>query len=266
MRNSPNRPTVAIAAVALIAGAQASTAQSPPRAAAPELRVTAEGKIVPSGKAQDRVPQSVQMAFEDRDTVAGAPCPAQSALTPAAAEVLVRRVAEAEAFFPEFVLAVARRESRFEAKARSDAGAYGLMQLMPATAERFGVDRCDPEENVRGGIRYLRLLWERLRNPFYILAAYNAGEAAVAEYKGVPPYPETVAFVAAVISDFYGYPPPNAPIGAASDPSAVPAAAATPVAAVAPRRASPPRPASSRLSRSARATPSGKDWLVLHVE
>jgi soluble lytic murein transglycosylase-like protein len=278
MHISPNWLTGSIAAAAIVASLDHSAAQNAPKDPVPELQVARDGKIIAAAKAQDRIPQSIQMAFEtDAAPAAGrAPCAARSTLTPDAAEALVRRIAEAEDFYPDFVLAVARRESRFDANALSESGAFGLMQLMPATAERFGVDRCEPEGNVRGGIRYLRVLWERLRNPFYILAAYNAGEAAVAEHRGIPPFPETIGFVAAVISDFYGYPPPNAASGIPPGTRALATGTIAPPAAAAPRRGSPVRHASSnttsantlstRTGRSARANATRQDWLVLHME
>ena len=134
-------------------------------------------------------------------------CRRGDVLSAAEAEALVRRVAQAEDFYPDFVVSVARIESHFRVDQVSPKGAVGLMQLMPATAARFAVDICDPADNVRGGIRYLRALHERYHNPFYMLAAYNAGEDAVAQYRGVPPFPETVRYVADVINDFYALPP-----------------------------------------------------------
>ena len=95
--------------------------------------------------------------------------------------------------------------------ALSPKGAIGVMQLMPATAQRFGVDPCDPEGNVRGGIRNLRALLERYRNPLLVLAAYNAGEDAVEQHRGVPPYPETVRYIASVLGDLNGWPKPGGP-------------------------------------------------------
>jgi hypothetical protein len=80
------------------------------------------------------------------------------------------------------------------------------MQLEPETAKHYGVDICDPADNVRGGVRFLRDLHSRYRNPLFILAAYNAGEKALLAHGGVPPYPETVRFVAAVVNDFYDWP------------------------------------------------------------
>lgn len=145
-------------------------------------------------------------------TVRGAtPCPKARAMTPEDARALVIRIASEERFSPDFTLSVAKSESHFDVTALSDKGAFGLMQLMPDTARRFKVDLCDPADNVRGGVRYLQALTTRYRNPLYIVAAYNAGEDAVDKNRGVPPYPETVRFVAQVINDFYTWPTPNAP-------------------------------------------------------
>lgn len=98
---------------------------------------------------------------------------------------------------PEWVLAIVRQESNFNPFAVSVKGAKGLMQLMPATAERFGVnDIFDPAENVHGGIQYLRFLLDRYEgNRELVLAAYNAGEGAVDRYDGIPPYAETQDYV-----------------------------------------------------------------------
>jgi soluble lytic murein transglycosylase-like protein len=91
-------------------------------------------------------------------------------------------------------------ESGFNPRAVSPKSAAGLMQLMPETATRFGVrDRFDPRENVRGGATYLRWLLDTFRgNLTFALAAYNAGEKTVLSRGGVPPYRETVDYVAAV--------------------------------------------------------------------
>jgi soluble lytic murein transglycosylase-like protein len=133
------------------------------------------------------------------------PCPGTGELDPDTARDLVKRVATNEAFFPDFVQSVSKIESAFISNAFSGR-AYGLMQLTPATAERFKVNICDPEDNVRGGIRFLRHLHQRFRNPFYILAAYNAGEQTLIERNGLPPYPETLVYIARVMDDFYEWP------------------------------------------------------------
>jgi Transglycosylase SLT domain len=99
---------------------------------------------------------------------------------------------------PALISAVIRVESNYAARAVSRKGARGLMQLMPATAHRLGVRRSfDPRENIRGGTAYLAELASRFGETSVelILAAYNAGEHAVEEYKGVPPYRETRDYV-----------------------------------------------------------------------
>jgi soluble lytic murein transglycosylase-like protein len=126
-------------------------------------------------------------------------------------EAIVRKVAHDEAFDPDLLLAIARQESGFRMNSVSGAGAVGLMQLMPATAKRFSVDICDPEDNVRGAVRYLRVLQGRYQNPIYVLAAYDAGENAVEQNRGIPPYPETVRYVETILTDLYGWKPFAAP-------------------------------------------------------
>ncbi len=103
---------------------------------------------------------------------------------------------------PALVLAVIAIESAGRPTAVSHAGAQGLMQLMPATARRFGVsDSNDPRQNIRGGVTYLDwLLKEFGRDPVLALAGYNAGEGAVAKHKGVPPFAETRAYVPKVLA------------------------------------------------------------------
>ncbi|WP_254216444.1 lytic transglycosylase domain-containing protein [Tabrizicola sp. TH137] len=103
---------------------------------------------------------------------------------------------------PALALAVMAVESAGRADAVSSAGAQGLMQLIPATAERFGVrDALDPEENIRGGIAYLDWLMKEFdRDPILVLAAYNAGEGAVRANRGVPPYAETRDYVPKVLA------------------------------------------------------------------
>jgi soluble lytic murein transglycosylase-like protein len=98
---------------------------------------------------------------------------------------------------PKLVLAVIQVESNFNPRALSPRDARGLMQLIPATAERFGVnDVWDPIDNLHGGMTYLRWLLDYFDGDVTLaLAAYNAGERAVERHGGVPPYPETRAYV-----------------------------------------------------------------------
>lgn len=103
---------------------------------------------------------------------------------------------------PALVVAVIAVESAGRVDAQSGAGAQGLMQLIPDTAARFGVaDASDPAQNISGGVKYLAwLLGHFDRDVILALAGYNAGENAVGQYSGVPPYPETRAYVPKVLA------------------------------------------------------------------
>jgi Transglycosylase SLT domain len=105
---------------------------------------------------------------------------------------------------PDLVNSVIKAESGFNARAVSPKGAQGLMQLMPGTASQLGVPNAfDPRANVEGGTKYLRELLERYNFDLVkALAAYNAGPLRVEQYKGVPPYYETRAYVARIVRDF----------------------------------------------------------------
>jgi len=103
---------------------------------------------------------------------------------------------------PELLHAVIEAESAYDPHAVSHAGAVGLMQLMPATAERFGVtDRRDPDQNLEGGAQYLRFLLDFFQNDLMLaIAGYNAGENAVVKYDHtIPPYEETRGYVRKVL-------------------------------------------------------------------
>ena len=105
---------------------------------------------------------------------------------------------------PDLVSSVIKAESDFNARAVSRKGAQGLMQLMPGTASQLGVsDAFDPQANVEGGTKYLRELMEKYNFDIVTaLAAYNAGPQRVEQFRGVPPYYETRAYVARVVRDF----------------------------------------------------------------
>jgi hypothetical protein len=121
--------------------------------------------------------------------------------TPSLTE-MIRVAAQRHGIPEQIVSAVIRVESGFNARAVSRKGARGLMQLMPQTAAVLGVrDSFDPMENINGGVRHLRGLMERFGNNLPLaLAAYNAGEGAVNTYGGIPPYPETQAYVGRILS------------------------------------------------------------------
>jgi soluble lytic murein transglycosylase-like protein len=112
-------------------------------------------------------------------------------------ERLVRELAPGYRLNPELVLAVIEVESNFNPRARSPKSAQGLMQLIPATARRFGVsDPWDAHQNLKGGMAYLRWLLDHFQGDLKLaLAGYNAGEKAVKRHGGVPPYTETRNYV-----------------------------------------------------------------------
>jgi hypothetical protein len=114
---------------------------------------------------------------------------------------LVDEIASAEGVDPWLARAVIQAESAFYARARSRAGALGLMQLMPQTAERFGVlDPFDPRQNITGGVKYLKWLMDAFQNDLTrVVAAYNSGENNVVKYNGIPPFAETRAYVPRVM-------------------------------------------------------------------
>jgi soluble lytic murein transglycosylase-like protein len=117
---------------------------------------------------------------------------------------VIRQVSQRSRLDADFIASVIRAESGGNAKAVSHKGARGLMQLMPGTADQLGVKNSfDAAENVDGGVRYLMQLLQQFNYDVpKALAAYNAGPQRVAQYKGVPPYYETRAYVARIIRDY----------------------------------------------------------------
>jgi soluble lytic murein transglycosylase-like protein len=118
---------------------------------------------------------------------------------------IIYEAGEREGVDPRFIHAVIWQESKYKVEARSHAGAQGLMQLMPATAKRFGChDPNDPADNINAGAKYLSWLLKRFAgNVELALAGYNAGEGSVDKYDGIPPYNETQNYVK-IISKRYG--------------------------------------------------------------
>lgn len=227
-----------LAAVAILVMCQGTLAQEASqrfqdRVTAPATRIVnaavdANGRVMPAYRVESRDVQRIGTAQSAdgaaatvTSTKADNPCPGVAALSKEEGQRIVETVARQQGFAPPLVLAVARAESRFNTGALSPKGAYGLMQLLPSTAASYSVDICDPADNVKGGITFLRDLHRKFPNPIYMLAAYNAGEVAVLKYKGVPPYSETVGYVANVINDFYQWP-------SAGSEAVMPAGAAAP--------------------------------------
>ena len=121
-------------------------------------------------------------------------------------EPLITRHSDAQSLDPKLVKALIQAESGYNARALSNKGAIGLMQLMPATASLLNVSNpYDPDDNIRGGTRYLRQMIDRFAGRLeFAIAAYNAGPGAVERHGGIPPYAETRAYVKRVLSLYNG--------------------------------------------------------------
>ena len=121
--------------------------------------------------------------------------------SPSTYDRLIRRYAGEHGVDFALVKAVMQAESSFNPYAVSNKGARGLMQIMPETARRYGVhDIYNPVENIRAGVRHLKFLSNMFDNKLYlVIAAYNAGENAVKQHQGIPPYEETQMYVRKVL-------------------------------------------------------------------
>lgn len=165
----------------------------------------ADLQLLPSAECVQKAEMVVRLIPRQRPRTESAPAAnptAQPAMVVRSLErkdikALVKRLAPDFNLDPALVLAVIEVESNFNPRARSPKNAQGLMQLIPATASRFGVRNVwDPVENLRGGMAYLRWLLDHFDGDVELaLAGYNAGENAVKKYGGVPPYAETKAYV-----------------------------------------------------------------------
>lgn len=160
-------------------------------------------KILPDEVAYPE-PQSVVEGVGDRLPVVGEGSPL--AVLPVLVEKtsfdpIIEHASIQHGVDPRLVKAVIQVESGFQSRARSPKGAMGLMQLMPGTARdyRAGKNPYDPAKNIQAGTKYLRTLLNRFELPL-ALAAYNAGEAAVLRFGGIPPYAETQAYVAKILA------------------------------------------------------------------
>lgn len=164
------------------------------------------GHLVRSVAIQPRIPSEVvsvqphvvaPTAVEPlRPSEAPSPAPAPEVDTPDLI-AMIDKIAADQGVEDSLVHSVIRAESNYNPHAVSPKGAQGIMQLIPATARRFGVGNTfDPRENVLGGVKYLKFLLDYYHDDYVrAIAAYNAGEAAVDRYNGIPPYAETRAYV-----------------------------------------------------------------------
>ena len=164
-------------------------------------------------------------------------------------EYLISKYSQHYHVDPSLIRAVMRHESGFNTQAVSPKGAQGLMQLMPGTAALMGVQNpLDPEQNIAGGVGYLRHCLDRFQHNIPLaVAAYNAGPEAVAKYCSIPPYSETQSFVQNVLGTYQASgaaPPASAPTSTASPSNGGSTAAS--------RRACRRRNASAAMSAGAR--------------
>ena len=150
-------------------------------------------------------PEDVPVAAVAADAPVASFAPVALALVPEAVLAarpyaeLISTVAATHKLDARLVHAVIEQESNYQARARSKKGAKGLMQLMPDTARQYGVrNSYDPKANLEAGVRHLKDLMSRLELPL-ALAAYNAGEATIKRYGGVPPYAETQNYVRSIL-------------------------------------------------------------------
>jgi soluble lytic murein transglycosylase-like protein len=168
-------------------------------------------------EAEEAVPaQATAATLPGRRAEAPAP-PSQSVAAaapaklpePLAPEQLANAAAEKYRLPPSLVRSVMKAESGFQPRAVSPKGAIGLMQLMPGTAQKLGVNPYDPAQNVDAGTRYLRELLEKYNGALrHALAAYNAGPEAVEKHGGVPPFAETLDYIRRVERGFLSEPQP----------------------------------------------------------
>ena len=187
MRATANRPRPGVAVLLVgvaLAGAPASAEVIVQRLADGTLKLVATGDPRPEGTAAVPRPSRPMSRLEG----------------------LIERYARSQALDPQLVRAVVQAESGFDPQARSTKGAMGLMQLMPETARELGVsDPWDPEQNIRGGTRYLRQMLKRFGGDLEkALAGYNAGPSAVERHGGVPPFPETTRYIGKVLALYRG--------------------------------------------------------------
>jgi len=164
------------------------------------LVLRAGGEIVCANASIARIAPDEVPYPEPEAEVAPAPAPPPPAAPAMPYGEIIDKFAREQNVPAKLVRAVIQVESAYNERARSRKGAMGLMQLMPETARQYAVsDPYDPTSNIEAGIRHLRALLDRLPTVTLAIAAYNAGEAAVQRFRGVPPYPETRDYVKRVL-------------------------------------------------------------------
>lgn len=189
---------LAVAAELAVVLASAGSLPDSTRSVKTVVRADASGRLVRSTVVAPRlVRENVVAPIAVGDAPPAQAEAEESKTPPSTFREAVDRIAQRNQLPPQLVHSVIKVESNYNPNAISPKGALGLMQLIPSTARRFGVSNAfNPVENVEGGARYLRYLLDLYKGDYRLaLAAYNAGEGAVARHGGVPPYPETVNYL-----------------------------------------------------------------------
>src|ERR1039457_3234856 len=190
--------TIAGFAAGALSGAGLGVPQRISSVVRPDLRT---GKLVRSVCVSPKPVTEVEVTRAVAPPHVGYAIPGPSPVAPPSGiDAAVRRIAAEHSLSPQLIHSVIKVESNYNTHAISSKGALGLMQLIPATARRFGVgDAFNPVDNIQGGAKYLRYLLDLYNGDYPLaLAAYNAGEGAVARYGGVPPFAETRNYVTLV--------------------------------------------------------------------
>ncbi len=173
----------------------------------PVLSSTKFGSLIKSGATLDTIQSVAETSKPQKnDSISGDYniSSANGNYTKAQILGLVEKISNKYGVDEKLVQAVIKQESGYNPKAKSHAGALGLMQLMPATAKSLGVkDPMNPAQNIEGGVKYLKNMLEEFNgNTILALAAYNAGPNAVKKYGTVPPYKETQNYVKSILKNY----------------------------------------------------------------
>lgn len=196
---SPAALFVAAVVLAFSGAAQAEGLWLPKKAAkTSRSALLAQQMAVLDTRAADQYSASVSLTPHGKDKVSKdgvTVLPGYSGKYRGAYMDAAREAARKHGVPEDLFLRLVQQESGWNSGAVSNKGATGLAQLMPATADRLGVNETDPHENLDGGARYLRMMYDRFGDWKLALAAYNAGPEAVEKYGGIPPYAETQNYV-----------------------------------------------------------------------